>query len=291
MEALTQQKRTALGSTQNPQLDTVKEYYNGATADYRSWSPQFYMHYGFMRRPWEFFSRKRMLENMNKEVGRRLLTQIHEEHNWADFGSGMGAVARYFSRTYSIPVSAINVVEMQNRYGIENTPEEAVRYITGDYHLQQLPENSITGAYAIESACHAYAPKALIRQMHNSLKSGGRLVLADCFCKAPELPKTTLEKKCLDLFARDWGVPGLWGVEETVAQLEKQGFQAIRVENISARVMPSVLHSPWVILQFLWKHRRNLKKWSKANLRGVLAAIGIGLHLHKYGYFLISATK
>lgn len=291
MEALSTRKRNALGSNQNLQLETVKDYYNGATADYRSWSKGYHMHYGYLRKPWDFFNREKMLENMNKEVGRRLLSEQREQHHWADFGSGMGAVARYFSRTYSLPVTAINVVEMQNRYGIENTPNEDVRYVTGDFHLQHLPEESVTAAYAIESACHAYSPKALVRQMHHSLTSGGRLVFADCFCKRPNLPKTRLEKKCLELFAKDWGVPGLWGIDQTVAMLENQGFQAIHVENVSAHVMPSVLHSPWVTLQFLWKNRKKLKTGSKANLRGVMAAIGVGIHLYKYGYFIVSATK
>jgi hypothetical protein len=128
--------------------------------------------------------------------------------------------------------------------------------------------------------------------MHHALKPGGRIVIADCFCRDASKSSNKIETKSLEHFEKDWGVPGLWDIGETVKKLEKQGFKAIRVEDISMRVMPSVMHTPYVIAKFLWSKRKTrLLEQNKATLRGVLAAVGLGVNLHKYGYFLVSGTK
>jgi cyclopropane fatty-acyl-phospholipid synthase-like methyltransferase len=293
---LGQMKSTAanLHIQSNKKLKVIQDYYDGATQDYAYWSKNMFMHYGYSKHIFDVFNREKLLAQLNDEVAKRLLTSSFINHRWADFGSGAGAVARYMNRKFKVKVDAINVVASQQKTALANTPydqKSEVNYITGDYHLQQIPEESVTGAYAMESACHAYSKKALVRQFYTALKPGGKLVIADCYAKKDIQKRTWLEKWCVKSFERDWGVPPLWNIHNYTALLEKQGFKNVKAEHISHRVLPSVMHSPWVTLKFWLKHLFSLKPQSAANLKGVIAAIGIGIHLRRYGYYLVSAEK
>ena len=76
--------------------------------------------------------------------------------------------------------------------------------------------------------------------------------------------------------------------------LKELGFTNIKVEDVSMRVAPSVLHVPFAILGFIFKKIfgfKNLKRESLHNLKGSFYALLSGLLLKSFGYYIISATK
>src|SRR6202043_4144932 len=74
--------------------ENFQRYYEEAGPDYAAWSPHFNMHFGFYRRGMNPFHREAMLEQMNREVLRRLqLTDAAPAHI-LDMGCGLGATLR-----------------------------------------------------------------------------------------------------------------------------------------------------------------------------------------------------
>ncbi|WFO15619.1 class I SAM-dependent methyltransferase [Cellulophaga baltica 4] len=70
-------------------------FYNGATADYKFWSTDYNMHFGyfipFKTNP---FKRDAMLNEMNHQVLKKLAL-TNAPHTLADLGCGMGGTMRY----------------------------------------------------------------------------------------------------------------------------------------------------------------------------------------------------
>jgi hypothetical protein len=78
-------------------------------------------------------------------------------------------------------------------------------------------------------------------------------------------------------------------------ELERIGFRDIVVEQIQARVAPSVLHVPWVTLKFLLTTVFFAgREMTRARWNNVLAPILlplVGFPVGPLGYYIVSATR
>jgi MPBQ/MSBQ methyltransferase len=283
---------------------SFQRYYEEAGPDYAAWSPGFNMHFGFFRWGVNPFNREAMLEQMNQEILRRLYPTGASSGpvpvRVLDMGCGLGATLRSFAR--SLPqadLHGITLVPWQLEQGRQLNRDCAEgRRITlrlGDYEHTAYPSASFDGVYALESSC--YSPgadkRAFLVEAHRLLRPGGRIVVADGFLGRGKLrgPQKAIYRKVCDC----WVIDTLAEVHRFTRALEHIGFREIVVEQVQARVTPSVFHVPWVTFKFLLttvlfgERRMTLARWN--NVLAPILLPFVGFPLGPIAYYIISATR
>ncbi|MEM9646908.1 MAG: methyltransferase domain-containing protein [Bacteroidota bacterium] len=271
------------------------EFYDEATEDYEFWSKDFNMHFGYYI-PFRtnIFRRDSMLNEMNSQVLKRLgLTE--KKTVIADLGCGMGGTMRYaLKKRKQWSAMGVTLSEEQVKNGNRFLKDHAGAIVNANYNHTSFKSNSFNGAVAIESFCHSGHNSKSFAEAFRILKPNGRLVVADAFLKKEP------EKLCIGShfgykqLCNSWSLERLGSIHQVVAEMKNIGFKDIRVEDISFRVAPSVLHVPFAIVGFaLRKLVKNgyLKRQSINNLKGSFFALLCGLHLKSFGYYLITGTK
>ncbi|MEM9338904.1 MAG: hypothetical protein AAGA66_09265 [Bacteroidota bacterium] len=75
----------------NKEKEKLRSYYENAGPDYKKWSPDFNMHFGYYKRGMNPFNRERMLDEMNAEVLARLTIASNRPSVLVDMGCGLAA--------------------------------------------------------------------------------------------------------------------------------------------------------------------------------------------------------
>jgi MPBQ/MSBQ methyltransferase len=279
---------------------SVVTYYRETTADYRAWSRNLNMHFGYWRRGLSPFDRERMIEEMTLQVLSRLERGGHRISRLADLGCGAGApaasvlCARPGLRLDGVTLLAAHAEIARDAARRAGAGDRAAFHAM-DYTATRFPDGAFDGAMAIESACHAPGADkaAFVREAARLLASGGRLVVADGFLKRPSRPGG-FARRAIDAVARNWAVPGFAGIDAFKRALADHGFVDIEVEEVSWRIGPSVLHIPFVTARVLARYfvRRDIVghvRWGHV-LASVLAPV-VGLMRRRFGYYIVSARK
>ncbi len=279
----------------------VIEFYEEAGMDYGHWSKGFNMHLGFYRRGANPFAREKMLEQMNLEIAERLQIDSDEKAFLVDLGCGTGAIARSVAKNYSNAIiKGVTLVPSQVEFAAKLNAREnlqaQIEIFKGDYTNLPFADATADGVWAVESACYASgADKAnLVSEMARVLKTGGRFAVADCFIKQPEKEFNFLIKRCYPTVCKSWALPEMPVLDYFVAALKREGFQDIKVEDISWRVAPSLAHAPFAVCGFIFKKLlagKQLKRHSINNLKASLLALLLGLNRSKFSYCLISGKR
>ena len=118
--------------------------------------------------------------------------------------------------------------------------------------------------------------------------------MADAFLKKDKSQLCKGGKFSYDKLCSHWNLEKLETHFFIKEKLEELGFTDIKVEDVSFRVAPSVLHVPFAIAGFILKKLfgfKGLKRESLHNLKGSFYALLSGLHMKSFGYYIISATK
>jgi MPBQ/MSBQ methyltransferase len=285
-----------------PSPISLEQYYSEAGPDYAAWSRKFNMHFGYYRAGMNPLDRETMLEQMNAEVLARLQVDSIAQPRLLDLGCGLGATLRSFARRLpNAKLSGVTRVPWQVEQA--RTISEAtgcghrIRFIEGDYEdASLLPHSSYDGVYALESSCHAHGAdkSALLEQAYNALQPGGHLVVADGF-----LAKRGFVNKLQDRIYRKlcecWVIEELAQLERFTARLDQLGFREIRVEPLQMHVAPSVLHIPWVTVNFLLTDVLcGERTMTRARWNNLIAPVLLPLVSAPLGpmiYCMITATK
>ena len=292
--------RPAIAAPVAPQI-SLEQYYSEAGPDYAAWSREFNMHVGYYRAGANPFDREAMLEQMNTEVLARLQLDGIAQPQLLDLGCGLGATLRSFARRLSnakllgitpVPWQVEHARAMNERAGCG----ERVCVMEGDYEGTNLPSARYDGVYALESSCHAHgADKGVVlREAHRLLRTGGRLVVADGFLASGNfvsgLQQRIYRKVCDCWVIKEWAQLHLF-----TAKMEQLGFREITVEHLQMRVVPSVLHIPWVTLKFLVADVLfGTRAMTRARWNNVTAPLLLPLVSAPLGpitYCMITATK
>src|ERR1051325_1012481 len=107
------------GLTPQQIRDRVLAYYAAATPDYRVWSKDYNMHFGFWRLGLNPFDRESMLQELNAQVITRLaLPTGAPVARLAELGGGTGATARAaVAATPNLVVDVVTIAPIQIEIG------------------------------------------------------------------------------------------------------------------------------------------------------------------------------
>jgi MPBQ/MSBQ methyltransferase len=246
---------SALASSRD-ERERVRAYYEASSLDYRYWSRNFHMHFGFFRWGMNPFSRESMLVEMNRQVFSRLNLAENTACRVADLGCGLGAPARDAARRFPRwSIDAVSLVPWQVEYATELTRSqggaENLRFTVSDYTSTPFDDRSFDGAYALESSCHASGDDKhdFVREAARLLKPGAHLVVADGFIEREPVPWPI--SAVLRSVYKNWALPRFANRAAFIRALELHGFDVLESEDVSYRIAPSALHVPWVTLRFL----------------------------------------
>ncbi len=270
------------------------DLYNEATEDYEFWSKDYNMHFGYYT-PFrtKLFRRDTMLNEMNNQVLKRL--EVKAKDLLVDLGCGMGGTMLYAAKKYeSIKAIGVTLSDFQVKEGNHRLKDYNPLIVKEDYTNTSFVSGVADGVYAIESLCHCGHSIASLKEAYRILKPEGKFVMTDAFLKKKESKlcqggKFTYKKLC-----EGWDLKGLGNIKEVVKDMETIGFKHVKVEDVSFRVAPSVLHVPFAILGFVVRNflkGKPLKPQSLNNLKGSFYALLSGIQMNSFGYYIITAEK
>jgi MPBQ/MSBQ methyltransferase len=276
--------------------ERIRNYYTESSLDYHAWSPSYNMHFGYFRWGINPFRRESMLEEMNRQVAARMELTAESEQEIIDLGCGLGGPLRHFARSFpKCRITGVSLVPWQIETARHLTQAGNAEFVAADFTQLPFPDGRFHLALAIESSCHAEGggKPAFVREAARCLKTGGRLVVADGFLKlAAPLPR--MLRPIFKTVCRNWALESFAILPQFTTELKRHGFE-IRVEEISWRIAPSVLHIPWVTTKFLvlelFKSRLHLSPARRGHLLACLLSPLVGLARRNFGYFLITAKK
>ncbi|PTX60920.1 cyclopropane fatty-acyl-phospholipid synthase-like methyltransferase [Kordia periserrulae] len=275
--------------------EQIINFYDKATDDYRFWSKDLNMHFGyFVPFKTNLLKRDRMLNQMNAEIFKRLQIKNQKKHI-VDLGCGMGASIRHGIENHpKLAITGLTISSFQVEKGNELLNSERATILNRDYRNTFLKENTFDGAMAIESLCHSGCSTDALQETYRILKPNAMFVIADAFTKKDLEQMNPLAKYTYQGLCDSWSLESLGNIHRVIDDMKTIGFKDIKVQNIWYRVAPSVLHVPFAISGFILKKlfkKEPLKPESKKNLKGSFFALLSSLSLTNFGYYIITAKK
>lgn len=294
-------RRTTPADTAPDTTPDIIGYYSETGQDYEAWSRNFHMHFGYFRLGLNPFALERMLDEMTRQVLRRLDLDFGRPRRLLDMGCGLGTSTRLAVREFpGLRVDGITLVpwqvEQARRLAAAENLDGAATFVQGDYTAATFADETYDGVYAIESACHAagYDKEGFVREAARLLKPGGHLVLADGFLKGTRRMNPLL-RWCCDTVCRNWALETFGEIGHFKECLKKHGLELVQAEDVSWRIAPSVLHVPWVTTRFLvkelFKTRLRMTRVRWGHIVACVLAPLVGMARWRFGYYLITARK
>ena len=275
--------------------ESVINFYNNATPDYKYWSTDLNMHFGYYK-PFKtnFFKRDSMLNAMNAKVFSLLKIKNQKTHI-LDLGCGVGSSLRYASNNYpNMTGVGITISPVQIKMANKLTNSNKISFLNRDYQNTEFKEASFNGAIAIESLCHTGCSRKALEETYRILKPNSKFVIADAFCKKNKNELNILSKTVYNGLCNSWSLENLGNIKKVKQELQEIGFKEVTIKNIWYRVAPSVLHIPFSIAGFICKQlfkKKELEVETINNLKGSFYTFLTALCLQDFGYYIITAKK
>ena len=281
----------------------IIDYYSQVGLDYEPWSANYNMHFGYYSSGLNPFNRESLLVEMNKQILARVNIDKDSLSQIIDLGCGVGATARYCAQQYdNAYITGATIVPWQiekaNFFNQQAGLSSRISINLADYRDTPFENDSFNGAYAVESSCYADGldKASLINEVFRILKPGAKFVVADGFRKREK--SSRLFEKAFSLVCKGWSVDTFANIHAFEGALKNEGFIDVKIEEASWRVLPSVLHVPWVSLKYFLKNllftdktEKMQKKQQKMHFIAPVMGMVIGLHRQDYAYYIVSATK
>jgi MPBQ/MSBQ methyltransferase len=243
-------------------------------------------------------NRERMLEEMSAQVFERLRPQ--ETGQAYDLGCGLGAPSRHLARRAPIQVTSFSIVPWQIEHATALTTQaglsDRVRFVLGDYTKLPVAAASADWVFSIEAACHdrGLGKEGIIAEIARVLKPGGRVVIADGFTKRRD-PGPRWWRRVMRVVTDYWALECFADIDAFTGAMEKAGLRVIACEDVSWRIVPSVMHIPWVTLKFIVRElvvkRTQLNRVRWGHVLASVASPFVGVLRSRFGYYLVTAEK
>jgi len=278
----------------------VQEYYTQTGPDYEIWSKDFNMHFGLALNPLDCSSREKMLRQMNSYVFKKLGLKSLDSGTIYDLGCGLSAPLRQAARSfYKLEFCGVTIVPWQvqqskKMIGEEMLPNAEVNL--KDYSSTNYTESSAEGVYFIESLCHGDGldKAAPLNEAYRLLKPGRKLVIADGMTLVEPKNFGKFLHSIYRLVCDNWALSDMANVHATIKRLKQIGFKNIQCEDVSWKIAPSAIQSPFLSIYFFVKKmikREHITEQGIRNLKACFSIFFLGLFRKQIGYFIITAEK
>jgi SAM-dependent methyltransferase len=277
---------------------SIEDHYTMAGMDYRHWSPSFNMHFGYWRghNP---FVREPMLKELTYQCAQRMILASNENPLILDMGCGVGAPLRDLVELEpKWKMIGITKVPWQIEMALQMTSPEVLgsraQFELRDFTRTGYPDNHFDSVLAMESLCHGGGLSKVdaIREVSRILKPGGGFMVADGFLTRGYIP--WLLKPMFNKIAHDWAFDTFIGLPQFKQALVECGLELVSFENISFRIAPTALQTPWVSLKWLIDEGTKEGKISLVRWRHVAASLLaplVGLAMPWFCYGLVVIRK
>jgi SAM-dependent methyltransferase len=219
----------------------VREYYDRNTGRFLHWGKDqgtFNIHGALW--PPEVRSLGEAMNYANELVAREIERCPYPVHRVLDLGCGVGGTLLYLGRR--LPglrlLQGISLSPVQADHARRRVPEnQRNRFLIAEGCFLQLPAERFQTdfCYAIEAFAHGPDPERFFGVQAQVLPPGGRLVLIDD-CLSDAMPSRDLSARharLLDVYRRNWLLPGLRGVTALNSIADAKGFRLIRDRNLT----------------------------------------------------------
>lgn len=289
----------------SPRLQRIMEYYGAATHDYRAWSREFHMHFGYWRWGLNPFRREPMLEELSLQVLKRLQKGEIAPERVADLGGGVGATARLMVKTWSdTTVDVVTVSPLQIEIGQmlarDNDCGARIQWRCCDYEHSPLASDHYDAVCLIESSCYAQGAdkRGLMKEILRILKPGGLFVIVDAMLRKP-IPAVGVRhawrRKMYRTWCDAWAIPELCQIDQLREATEQLGGEITAIEDWSYRIAPSVAHAPGLVMYHLivetYKARGLLSTWRWRHLVASFLSPWIGLLERNFVYAAVCGKR
>jgi tocopherol O-methyltransferase len=160
-----------------------------------------------------------------------------------DAGCGVGGTALWLAAERGATVVGVSVhgrqVQRARRYAESRGLSDRCSFSRQDYAQLRCDDASFDVVWALESVCHAADKRPFLAEAYRVLRPRGRLVVADFF-RTPR-PHTPEGEAQLADWLQGLAMADLPTTEEFRTWVGEAGFGPLRVEDISAQVVPSLL--------------------------------------------------
>lgn len=225
---------------QTKQIELVKRYYIFDWPGYKKvWGTphNLAMHFGYYGPGVK--SHDESLANLNKKLAE--LINVTASDNVVDAGSGLGSSSLWLAKNRGCRVTGVNVIDWQNDLAQKHAKQQLlnskVQFIEADFADTNLPSNSFTVFWGVESIVHAADREAVVKEAYRLIEPGGRFLISEYFLKEN---LSIDQKKLLQTWLDGWAMPQLLTINQHEHILKLAGFHNIRQADWSVHIMPSI---------------------------------------------------
>jgi sterol 24-C-methyltransferase len=160
-----------------------------------------------------------------------------------DAGCGVGAVATRLAAVHGLNVTAIDVLDFNQRAARRLVRERGFHHHVDlarmDYSTLGFADASFDGVYTMETLVHAARPRAVLREFHRVLRPGGRLVMFE-YARDPERVMSARAAWAFRTVNEVAAMPAYQVFDHGVLEdmIGSAGFSDVRVEDVTRNMLP-----------------------------------------------------
>jgi SAM-dependent methyltransferase len=220
----------------------VREYYDHNTERFLRWGKDegtFNIHGALW--PPEVHSLGEAMNYANELVAREIESCPYPVHRVLDLGCGVGGTLFYLGRRLprlrlllGISLSPVQIHHARRR--IPETQRDRFHFTEGCFLQLAADRFQADVSFAIEAFAHSPEAGIFFDVQAEMLPPGGRLVIIDD-CLNDEMPPggwSARQMNLLDMYRRNWLLPGLRGVDAMKSIAAARGFSLIQDRNLTA---------------------------------------------------------
>lgn len=225
---------------------TIRDYYDYTLPFYRLFwhGSSDGVHYGY------WGSGARSLREAILAMNELLADAAHvtDADRVLDAGCGIGGSAAWLADNRKCEVVGITISERQLHVATARNTRSKTTFLLRDYLDTQLPAESFSVVWGLESVCYAHSRiDEFAQEMYRLLKPGGRIIIGDGFVgKEGKLSRE--EQKLRQIFEEGFVLEPLITPTAFVAAFTRAGFKNVHYTDITTHILPTAKRMYWMCI-------------------------------------------